>query len=457
MVGGIALALQEMGVKVSGSDDTQFPPMPAVLREAGIDVNPAWSSEHVPADTDAVITGSLVFRWNPELEAALHRGIPVWNSTAFLERYFLQASENFVITGTKGKTTTTAMLAWILERAGKSPGFLIGGQIRDTAWPMVRLQSASPMVLEGDEYRCGYGDPLPKFHRYHARHLLITNVGHDHPEVFPTPLLYRDAFLHLVCSLPREATLTINADDPTALWLGRLTPTPVQSVGFSRRADFRITGFRESSQRSSFRLRKTAFRLTVPGRMNALNAGLAAVMAGAAGVSLEEAALGLRCFPGVEGRLEKITTVGRTVIYTDEAYLPMAIAPLLQSLRKRHPGRRIVFLFEPRHTGGRNGVCQKELPGCLAAADVVLMGPPTEITVYEQPFDQRLLCRELKRAGVEAVALKDLEDLDHVTAQALRHCRDGDILLGSFSLNRTGLLSQLITVLQTALKLRGNA
>ena len=85
------------------------------------------------------------------------------------------------------------------------------------------------------------------------------------------------------------------------------------------------------------------------------------------------------------------------------------------------------------------------------------MGPPTEITVYEQPFDQRLLCRELKRAGVEAVALKDLEDLDHVTAQALRHCRDGDILLGSFSLNRTGLLSQLITVLQTALKLRGNA
>ncbi len=449
MVGGLALALRELGVRVSGTDPVQFPPMPEILRAAGIRVNRTWSAIHLPARTDAVVTGSMLFRngrGNPELEAALNRGVPLWNSTAFLEQYFLRCSENFVVAGTKGKTTTTAMLAWILESAGRSPDYMIGGQIR-ADFRRVRLRGAPLMVLEGDEYRCGLGDPMPKFLRYHPAHLVVTNVGHDHLEMFATPGQYRDAFTNLVDQVPGGGSLTLNADDPGAMSLAGRTPTPVCSVGFSRKADCRITGLRHSAGGTSFWLDGVPFSLRLPGRMNAVDAALAAVAARHAGVTRRQAARALREFPGVEGRLEKIGTAGRSIIYADEAYLPIALGPLLDAVRKQHPRRRIVVLFEPRYTGGRHGMIQRELPECLGAADVVMAGPAIEIASVDPPFDHELLCRNLRKRGVKAVALGKLDD---VTGQIQRLWRDGDVVVVSFSLIRGELTGRLVRLVQQA-------
>lgn len=447
MVGGLALALRDLGVHVSGTDAMEFPPMPEILRKAGVRVNRGWSAEHLPARIDAVVTGALLSRsgaGNPELEEALNRRVPVWNATAFLEHYFLRRSENFVVAGTKGKTSTTAMLAWILESAGLSPDCLVGGQIRGD-FPRVRLRHAPLMVLEGDECRCGLGDPLPKFLRYHPSHLVITNVSHDHHEMFPNPDHYMNSFVNLVNQVPANGSLTLNADDAGAMKLTGRTPTPVNTVGLSRKATHRITAFRKTASGSAFQLSGVPFSLPLHGRMNALNAALAAVAAGHAGVSLRAAARALHSFPGVEGRLEKIGTAGRSPIYADEAYHPIALRPLLDAVRELHPRRRIFLLFEPRNTGGLREICQKELPDSLAKAHVVLVAPAIEVAYFHPPFDHQRLCRDLRRRGVKATALGKIED---VADEILHHWRNGDVIVVSFSLIRGELMNRLVRLLQ---------
>ena len=449
MVGGIAMAMKRLGVRVTGSDDVAFPPMPALLEAEGIQVQQGWSESRVSRDVDLVVTGALVKRGNPELELAMDRRIPVRNAAAFLQEYFAQHTRNFVIAGTKGKTTTTGMVAWILRKAGKSPDHVIGGQVRGLA-DRVRLTGASRMVLEGDEYRCGLGDPQPKFLRYHPRHLLITNVSLEHHEIYPVASAYRDAFYQLINQVPRTGSVTLNADDSGAMSLVGGTPTPVTSVGFSRRtADVAITHFRETSAGTSFRVAGVPFQLPVPGRMNALDAALAAVMARQAGVSLEKSARALGSFRGVEGRLEVIASAGRSRVYVDEAYHPLALRATLEALRSRHPRRRIVLLFEPRYTGGADGPWEQELPESLAGvADVVIAGPAVELEVKERPFDVPGFCRTLRRRGMKAYAVAELDALEQA---ASRHCREGDIVLISFSLIRGQLTERVRRALQRAL------
>jgi UDP-N-acetylmuramate: L-alanyl-gamma-D-glutamyl-meso-diaminopimelate ligase len=397
---------------------------------------------------DLVVTGAMVKRGNPELEGALDRGIPVRNAAAFLQEYFAQHTENFVVAGTKGKTTTTAMVAWILRKAGKSPDHVIGGQVRGLA-DRVRLTGASRMVLEGDEYRCGLGDPQPKFLRYHPQHLLITNVSLDHHEIYPVASMYRDAFRQLISQVPRRGSITVSADDAGVMSLVGDTPTPVTSVGVSKRAAVAITHFRETSSGTSFRVSDVAFQLSLPGRMNALNAALAAVMARQAGVPLEKSARALASFRGVEGRLEIIASVGRSRVYVDEAYHPLALRATLEALRSRHPRRRIVLLFEPRYTGGADGPWKQELPRSLTGAvDVVIAGPAVELEAKERPFDVPGSCRALRRRGVKAYAVAELDAIEQAAA---RHCREGDIVLISLSLIRGELTDRVCSALKQAL------
>jgi UDP-N-acetylmuramate: L-alanyl-gamma-D-glutamyl-meso-diaminopimelate ligase len=439
MVGALALALRQAGVRVSGSDNYDFPPMPAILREAGIPVNRGWSAANLPSRVDAVVTGAVVFRGNPELEAAMNRGLPVWNTTAFLERHFLEKSENFVVAGTKGKTTTTAMLAWILEKAGLAPDYLIGGQVRG-ALRRLHLAGRGPVVLEGDEYHCGRGDPLPKFLRYHPRHVVITNVAHEHHELFPTPAAYAAAFRHLLSLVPGTGSIVINADDPGAMEFANTAHAPLRTVGFSARASDRITKFRQNGHGTSFCLGGRAFRLLLSGRMNVRNAALAAVAALDAGVSLKRAAAALRAFPGVEGRQEIVAQSRDTIVYADEANHPIAVRALIEAIRLRHPRRRVVFVLEPRNTGGGDGLCQRELPGSLAAADLVVVAPPVEICVHQKPFDSRRLCRGLRKRGVSAHAVAKLEDL---AARASQLCRPGDVIIVSLAMGRDAITQRI--------------
>lgn len=428
MVGGLALALHELGLSISGSDARQFPPMSDLLAAAGIKVNEAWSRGHLPRRLDAVVTGGAIEETNPELVEARRRGVPIWNATSFLEEYFLRHSENMVVAGTKGKTTTTAMLAWILHHAGWTPNFLIGGVVRKAGWPLMRLNQGPVMVLEGDEYSCSLRDPAPKFLRYHPRHLVVTNVRLDHPDRFPTEAAYRAPFELACASLPKEGNLILNADDAGSSSLAGFTSAPVTSVGFSRQAIHRITGFRSSGKACRFQLDGVSFCLRLSGRMNVQNAALAAVTASVVGVSLSVSSAALADFPGVLGRQELLARIGDSWIYSDEAYHPLAVRAVLDAIKSRHPKRKIIVVFAPSYTGGRGGIAQRELPSCLASAASAAVlfpacdGPPSA----EAPFDDQQFCRDLITLGVMAKTISTLTELVQTTCELVSN---GDILL----------------------------
>jgi UDP-N-acetylmuramate: L-alanyl-gamma-D-glutamyl-meso-diaminopimelate ligase len=451
MVGGLAMALKKLGVKVSGSDPVSFPPMPEILQKAGIKVTPYGRAGQLPPQVDAVVTGSMVERGDPLLESALNRGLPVWNAAAFLQHYFLRVTDNFVVAGTKGKTSTTAMLLWILRATGKPPAFLLGGGLRGRE-ERVSLSGSKIFVLEGDEYPCGLGDPLPKFLRYHPRHVGLTTLQHDHLEVYPTPEAYRQAFVHLVHQVPGNGSITISADDPGVATLAGLTPTSITSVGFAKGADVRIEGFHETFAGITFRLGTVPFALSLPGKMTARNAALAVVMARQAGVAPKKAAQALQTFPGVEGRLEVVAEGRRSRIYTDEAYHPLALKGTLDAVRSRHPSRRIVLLFEPRYTGGSHGPWTNALPESVAAStDLVIAGPPVELISRARSFSTAGFCRRLRALGVQAAEAPNLLAME---APIRRWCQPGDVVVISFSMIRQNETAHLTRVLREVLEIR---
>ncbi|MBP7950217.1 MAG: hypothetical protein KA004_11215 [Verrucomicrobiales bacterium] len=427
LVGGLALALKEAGVHVAGSDPVQFPPMPGMLEAAGIRVSTAWSPENLSSNIDAVVTGGQCADDNPELADALRRGIPIWNAAAFLEAHLLRQTRNLVVAGTKGKTTTTAMLAWILCRAGKTPVHLIGGQMRSADWPLLRLRGGPLAVLEGDEFPCSPDDPLPKLWRYHPELLVVTNVSHDHPDIYPTESSYAEVFDHACRQLPENGRLIVNAEDVGALALLPPANCSVATAGFSRLSTHRITAFTDRNSGCRFRLNGVPFSLPLHGRMNAINAALAACAAESAGVCLADSARFLTDFPGVAGRQEVLAVLGRSIVYGDETSHPVALGPLVRSLRSRHPGRRIVVLMVPCHTGGRSGLCQRYLPEALSGASVVLAFPAFDPKIPAAgPFDNDRLRRDLRRRGVIA---RIPASLPEALSQISGLCKDGDIFL----------------------------
>lgn len=428
MVGGLALALHELGAQISGSDAQQFPPMSDFLATANIKVNATWSTDHLPLQLDAVLIGGVIEESNPELTEAHRRGVPIWNATAFLEHYFLRHSENIVVAGTKGKTTTTAMLTWILRHADQRPNHLIGGPVRDVGWPLMRLNQGPMTVLEGDEYPCSFTEPTPKFLRYHARHLAVTNMRLDHPDIFPTEADYRTPFEQACASLSRHGNLILNADDAGSLSLAGSTSAPVTTVGFTRLAKHRITGFRSSGKACRFQLSGIPFHLHLSGRMNAQNAAIAAATASVVGVPLSLSATALASFPGVQGRQELLARIGNTWIYSDEAYHPIAVRAVLAAIKSRHPKRKIIVVFAPSYTGGRSGIAQRELPSCIAsAASAAVLFPACDpSSAANGPFDDQLFCRDLSKLGVKAITITSLTELVQTTCDLVTN---GDILL----------------------------
>jgi UDP-N-acetylmuramate: L-alanyl-gamma-D-glutamyl-meso-diaminopimelate ligase len=441
----LAIILAGKGARVTGSDDASYGAAADALARVGIPVMEGWNAQAIHPAVDLVIVGSMIRRGNAELESALSLGIPVCNAAAFLEKYLLGESENFVITGTKGKTTTTAMLTSILEGAGRKPNYLIGGNVIGLEHSM-RFDESELAVLEGDEYVCGFGDPFPKFLRYRPRHVVITNIAHEHPDVYPTLFTYISTFQRLLEVIPPDGSLILNADDQRTAARRFFAHCRVQRVGFASDSDLRITGYRTTRAGLQFKLAGQKFALPMAGRMNATNAALAAVAAMQAGVTLEESAMALRSYAGVSGRMELLSKAGNLLIYRDEAANPIAITALLEAAKARHPDRRILVVFEPHNTGGGEGVCQREMPAALAAADLAIIAPDAGPQQGETAFDHKRLCRDINRSGGNAHAASSNEALKQCLA---KHATEGDVIFISLAMNHDSLRKEMVRLLES--------
>lgn len=375
-MGSIAAALAREGWVVTGSDEGVYAPMDAVLAEEGVHVRLPYGGENIPEDVELAIIGKRVREDNWELRALLDRGIPVASFPSFLREWFLCCSRNAVVAGGVGKTTVTAMLAWILEASGREPDWFVGGKARNLPGE-ARLRGAAITVIEGDEYATCFDDVRPKFDHYHPEALLITNLVEDHPDLYSGPEAVRVVFRDLVGRLPKDGLLVLPDDDAGAMALREAAPCAVVSSEFTVDADERIEvlGLRESE--SEFTVGGTRFVVPMTGRMNVKNAAMAALTARHFDVSLTEAAEVLSTFRGVENR-QDIREVGGRTLVKDKATHPLAVTGLFEAIRQRYPGRRLVSVIQPRGTGGREWVYQRELPVVLSSVDAVVIVPSYE-------------------------------------------------------------------------------
>ena len=395
----LADGLKRLGVAVTGSDAGAFPPMDGFLRRSGIEWNDRPTADSLPAGAEVVVCGGGVTPAHPELAAAIDDGREWMTFPAFLERAFLRRSRNFVVAGTNGKTTTTALLAWLMEANGLAPDYLIGGLAGNFA-QAARFRGAPVAVLEGDEYWSGPGDVRPKFLHYRAEVAVVTNLHPDHPEVYPDLRSYQFPFKHLVDLLPARGLLVLNADDAGLEVLKSRSRARVVTVGFGRGADHRITRWRRVEEGSRFQLDGREYFLPLWGKMNVSNAAMALVAARAAGVTPARAARALELFAGVGGRqqvlLEPADNPRRIKVVLDEAYHPQSLAALLEAVRAHHPRRRLVLVLRPRGSGFAPGHYEEKLPESLNRADLVLLA--------DLPACLRVLAFDLAAAAAAARA-----------------------------------------------------
>lgn len=374
---GIALLARDLGHAVRGSDARLYPPMSTQLETQGIEVCEGFLPENLVPAPDLVVVGNAVSRGNLAVEYMLDQGLPYTSGPQWLAQAVLRGRNVLAVAGTHGKTTTSALLAWILEAGGRAPGFLIGG-VAENFGISARLGGSKLFVVEADEYDTAFFDKRSKFVHYLPRTLIINNIEYDHADIFADLADIRRQFHHLVRIVPAAGSLIVKAQDPqieAVLKMGCWTP--VQTFGES--ADWTFVPLRQdwSAFEVSFKGRSVGtVHWGLIGRHNAENALAAIAGAATAGIDPERACNLARGFKSTRRRLQRLGTVGGVTVYDDFAHHPTAIRATLAALRQHVGGERIIVLIEPRSNSMKLGVYKDELGPALADADQVYIYRP---------------------------------------------------------------------------------
>ena len=386
-MGAVAAGMRAQGFRVTGQDDNVYPPMSTFLEEQGIAITRGYAPEDIPATADLVVIGNAMSRGRPAVEAVLNRKLYYLSLPETLKQFFLRGRHNLVVTGTHGKTTTTSMLAWILEHAGLAPGWLIGG-IPANLGTGCQLRDSRHFVIEGDEYDTAFFDKRSKFIHYLPELVIVNNIEFDHADIFRDLDEIKTSFRRLLNIVPGEGMVLINADDPNCLDVAKTCPAPVVEVGFSENAGHRIRDVRHLTHGTSFELSGERYEIPLLGDFNVRNAAMAASAARFYGVTPEKIRSALAAFVGIKRRQEVRGVAHGVTIIDDFGHHPTAIRETLAGLRQRYAGARLWALFEPRSNTTRRAVFQHTLPAAFADADGVFIA---QVARLEQlPEDERL-------------------------------------------------------------------
>jgi len=376
-MGGIALLARALGHQVSGSDQNVYPPMSTQLAEAGILLAEGYDPAHLQPAPDLVVVGNALSRGNPAVEYLLDAGIPYTSGPQWLAEHLLRDRWVLAVAGTHGKTTTSSMLAWILEDAGLKPGFLIGGVANDFGIS-ARLGDAPFFVVEADEYDTAFFDKRSKFVHYHPQTLVMNNLEFDHADIFDDLAAIQRQFHHLVRTVPGSGLiLAPHGDQALEEVLAKGCWTPLERFSPDRvAAAWQVAD--ANADGSAFTVLcegQPAGRVEwiMSGRHNIHNALAALAAARHAGVPPALGVQALNRFGGVKRRLELRGEVHGIRVYDDFAHHPTAIDTTLQGLRARVGGERIIAILEPRSNTMRLGSHSALLPAALEAADLVVV------------------------------------------------------------------------------------
>lgn len=444
-MGSTAAAFRKAGHKVTGSDSAVYPPMSTMLEECGIELMSGYKPENLPEKADLYIVGNAISRGNPELEALLDRKLPYTSMAELLKWETLQGKRNFVVSGTHGKTTTTSILAWLLEANGKNPGYLIGG-VPDNFDVGARFTDSDLFVIEGDEYDTAFFDKRSKFLHYLPEAVIVNNIEFDHADIFDTIDDILLSFSRLLRIVPRNGKVFLNGDEATCRSLIEACPAPIETVGTGEGNDVKLRVTQAAPEHTDFELNGVSFRLPMVGEFNARNAAMAVCVARFAGLSDEQIRSALLTFQGVKRRQTERGTVRGITIIDDFGHHPTAIRETLRGLRQRYEGARLWALFEPRSNTSRRNALQGDLINALKEADGAIIAA---VSHPEKVPAGQLLDVDAVTAAVQAAGRQAYheQDADAIIARLKPLAQSGDVVIvfsnGGFDGIHTKLLERL--------------
>ncbi len=378
----LAGMLQLKGHRVTGSDVAAYPPMSDFLRGLGIAIAEPFSAKNLEPAPDLVIVGNALSRGNAEVEYLLDKRIPFTSMARVIHDEFLAGHESLVVAGTHGKTTTTSMLAWIYEVAGRrqpefAPSFLIGG-IAENFGSSFQLRDGRPFILEGDEYDTAFFDKGPKFMHYFPDALILTHVEFDHADIYKDLESVKTAFKRLVNLVPRRGRIVAFDGAENVTECVTKAFCPVERYGFHADSHWRLSGLIQREGHCQWQVFRDGqewgeFTLPMAGEHNALNATAAAALAAGQGIDAAAIAEALRSFASVKRRLEVKAVVDGITIIDDFAHHPTAIRETLRALRASYPGARLWAVLEPRSNTLRRNIFERELIEALGLADEIVL------------------------------------------------------------------------------------
>src|SRR6184192_2248678 len=383
----VAAAMQERGFKVTGSDENVYPPMSSFLQEKGIALKQGYRAENIPGDADVVVIGNVMKRGNAEVETVLNRKLFYLSLPEVLKNYFLRGKHNLVVTGTHGKTTTTSLLTWIMEKGGRKPSYLIGG-IPKNLGQGARLNDSKYFVIEGDEYDSAFFDKRSKFIHYLPELVIVNNIEFDHADIFNNLDEIKLSFRRLLNIVPQNGMVVLNGDDANCVDVAKDCLAQMIEVGFSKNCAQRIRDVAYSSGGSKFKLGEETFEIPLIGEFNVRNAAMAATAARFYDVPKTKIDNAFKSFSGIARRQEVRGEARGVKVIDDFGHHPTAIAHTLQALRHRYPGHRIWAVFEPRSNTTRRAVFQQRLSDALKAADGVFIAQVAKLG--QIPEEERL-------------------------------------------------------------------
>lgn len=459
-MGAVASAMARKGYTVTGTDANVYPPMSTFLENEGIQIFQGYKPENIPGDADLIIIGNAMSRGNPEVEAVLERGLRYKSLPETMKEFFLWGHRNFVVTGTHGKTTTTSMLAWMMEANALNPSFMIGGIARNLGRGG-RFTDSEFCVLEGDEYDTSFFDKRSKFLHYLPEVVIMNNIEMDHADIYANVEEIKLSFKRLLRVVPRSGVVFMNADCPNCMDVRACAAKELRvvrtvSVGMAEDADIRISDLEYRTDGSSFTLNggkdtpwemdNERFDVPMIGDFNVRNAAMAACAARVAGLDAGQIRSALAAFQGVARRQEVRGTVNGVTVVDDFAHHPTAIRQAIAGLRQRYPQSRLWVLFEPRSNTTIRNLFQDELAEALSHADIAVLSRVEnhKNLAAEDQLDEAKLQADIEATGTSCYLGADADD---IVANVVGRVHPDDVLLVMSNGGFGGIHKKLLTAL----------
>jgi UDP-N-acetylmuramate: L-alanyl-gamma-D-glutamyl-meso-diaminopimelate ligase len=402
-MGSVAAALQNRGYTITGSDQNVYPPMSDFLIENNINVSVGHDENNIPDKVDLVVIGNAMSRGNVEVESVLNRKIPYTSLPELIKRYFLQGKRNIVITGTHGKTTTSSIIAHLLNDNGLNPNLMIGGIPLDIG-KGGRFTESEFFVIEGDEYDTAFFDKRSKFVHYMPEIVVVNNIEFDHADIFNNIEEIKLSFKRMLNIVPENGIVFVNGDDNDAVEVTENCRAPVIKVGANDDCDFKIENLNLESFNSSFSIKENSYQLPMDGEFNVRNAAMAIAVSDFLKIDQKNIIESVSKFSGIARRQELRGEEKNVKVIDDFGHHPTAIAATIGALKQRYPDSKIWAIFEPRSNTSRRNLLQSELEDSLSQADGVFISevPNPEKVPDGELLDVESVIENLSSRGKEA-------------------------------------------------------